>query len=270
MTPRAPITILPTHEVTNQPAPLGALHLFKTDLPLREAVHREGGGWATERLEKLGHVAGRTETFALADKANRHKPELHAFDRYGQRIDEVEFHPAYHALMDMAISHEIPSIAWTANNPGHVVHTALEYLFAEVEGGVCCPVTMTYASVPVLRRSPVLRDEWLPKVLSPIYDPRMIPAADKPGVTIGMAMTEKQGGSDVRANTTRAAPLEDGWYRLDGHKWFCSAPMSDAFLTLAQSTGGLTCFFVPRWRPDGQRNPFFIQRLKNKLGNWSN
>lgn len=270
MTPRAPLRDLATHEVTNQPPPLAAYNMLERDHALSEALKREGGGWACDRVSAFGAEMGAPETMELANRANRHKPVLHAFDRYGQRIDEVEFHPAYHELMDLAISHAIPSVAWTAEQPGHVVHTALEYLFGQIEGGVCCPVTMTYAAVPVIRQDKALARQWLPKILGGIYDPRMIPVEEKSGATIGMAMTEKQGGSDVRANTTRATPTEDGWYRLDGHKWFCSAPMSDAFLTLAQADGGLTCFFVPRWRPDGTRNPFLIQRLKDKLGNWSN
>ncbi|RMF07884.1 MAG: isovaleryl-CoA dehydrogenase [Alphaproteobacteria bacterium] len=266
----APITRLPTHEVTNQPPPLPAYNLFERDLVLREALAREGGAWATDTVAALGAVMGRPETLELANQANRHKPELRAFNRYGQRIDEVEFHPAYHALMEIAIGHEISAIAWTADQPGHVVHTALEYLFAQIEGGVCCPVTMTYAAVPVLQKSSELKTDWLTKVTSATYDPAVAPVSEKKGATIGMAMTEKQGGSDVRTNTTAASPLDAGWYALTGHKWFCSAPMSDGFLTLAQAPGGLSCFFVPRWRPDGTRNPFFIQRLKDKLGNWSN
>jgi len=267
---RDPLTILPTHTVTNQPPPLEPYNLLDRDAALREAVMREGGGWAMDHIHAFGTLMGEPDTLELANRANRHKPVLHAFNRYGQRIDAVEFHPAYHELMDIAIGNGIPSVAWTAKSNGHVVHTALEYLFAQIEGGVCCPVTMTYAAVPVIRRVPDLADQWLPRILSGNYDQHMAPLNEKAGVTIGMAMTEKQGGSDVRANTTRALALEEGWYSLEGHKWFCSAPMSDAFLTLAQAEGGLTCFFVPRWRPDGQRNPFYVQRLKDKLGNWSN
>ena len=270
MPARDPLTILPTHAVTNQPPPLEPYNLLDKDAALSEAVVREGGSWAVDDLHAFGTLMGEPDTLELANRANRHKPVLHSFNRYGQRIDEVEFHPAYHELMDIAIGNGIPSVAWTVKDNGHVVHTALEYLFAQIEGGVCCPLTMTYAAVPVLRRMPELADHWLPRILSGNYDQRMVPVEEKAGATIGMAMTEKQGGSDVRANTTQATELEKEWYSLDGHKWFCSAPMSDAFLTLAQTEAGLTCFFVPRWRPDGQRNPFYVQRLKDKLGNWSN
>ncbi|MDA5194800.1 acyl-CoA dehydrogenase family protein [Govanella unica] len=271
MTPRDPMTELPTHDVTNQPPIFDGINLYALDLALQEALLREGGTAVVDKTESLGAIMGRADTFEAADNANRHKPELQSFDRYGRRIDAVSFHPAYHQLMALAVGFEIPSIAWTAPEGGHVAHTALEYLFAQVEGGACCPVTMTYAAVPALRLQPDLARDWEAKILTPQYDPRPLPMAEKDSVTIGMAMTEKQGGSDVRANTTRATPLaESGWYSLKGHKWFCSAPMSDAFLTLAQTGKGLSCFFVPRWTPDGRRNPFFIQRLKNKLGNWSN
>ncbi len=270
MTPRSPLTELPTHHVTNQPPILADINLYDIDPPLQDAIKRNGGSFAIDKLHGLGAIMGRSETYEAADTANKMKPQLQTFDRYGRRIDEVNFHPAYHQLMALGVGFGIPSIAWTAADGGHVAHTALEYLFAQVEGGACCPLTMTYAAVPAIRHAPELAAEWEPKLLSTIYDPVVAPVADKSGATMGMAMTEKQGGSDVRANTTRAVALTDGWYSLTGHKWFCSAPMSDAFLTLAQADKGLTCFFVPRWRPDGSRNPFFIQRLKDKLGNWSN
>jgi len=267
---RAPISDLPTHQVSNQPPPFADLNLFEIDRPMQEALAREGGQAFLKKVRDLGAVMGSAAAFEQADAANKAKPQLQTFDRYGRRVDEVTFHPAYHWLMETGISHGIPAIAWTAGSGGHVAHTALEYVFAQVEGGVCCPLTMTYAAVPLLRRVPELDAVWTPKVLSGRYDPRLVPVAEKQGATIGMAMTEKQGGSDVRSNETRAEPAGDGWYRLTGHKWFCSAPMSDAFFTLARTEHGLSCFFLPRWRPDGTRNPFFIQRLKDKLGNWSN
>ena len=275
MPPRDPISQLDTHEVTNQPPPLVDYNLYDDDPVLREALHREGGGWAEEKVRAFGAVLGSEHSLALGEAANRFAPELRAFDRYGQRIDEVEFHPAYHELMALGIEHQVHSIAWRAEQPGgHVVHTALEYLLVQVEAGVCCPLTMTNAAVPILRRNKPLAQEWEPRILSSSYDPRAVPVTEKQGATIGMAMTEKQGGSDIRANTTRARELgscdQGQAFALTGHKWFCSAPMSDAFLTLAYSDKGLSCFFVPRWHPDGNRNPILIQRLKDKLGNRSN
>lgn len=271
MTPPDPLTHLPTHEVTNQPPPMGDMDLYTTDLALQEVVRRYAGPWLVPALQGLGQWMGRADTMELANTANRAKPELLTFDRYGHRVDEVRFHPAYHALMTAAVAHGIPTIAWTTQQPGgHVAHVALEYIFGQVEGGVCCPMTMTNAAVPVLRRQAEIWRTWGAKILSRTYDAKLAPVAEKSGVTIGMAMTEKQGGSDVRSNATTAATVGDGWHALKGHKWFCSAPMSDGFLTLAQTTVGLTCFFVPRALEDGTRNRFFIQRLKDKLGNWSN
>lgn len=264
-----------THEVTNQPAPFVDVNLYDRDPALAEALKREGGAWAEERVRDMGAFAGSARALELAEQANRYPPELRAYDKFGNRIDEVAFHPAYHALMSEAIGRGIHSVAWTRERRGgHVVHTALEYLYTQAEAGTCCPVTMTYASLGALKHQPEIDAEWRPRIVSAHYDPRMIPAKDKAGATIGMAMTEKQGGSDVRANTTRAAPLGHGGpgaeYALTGHKWFCSAPMCDAFLTLAYTGKGLTCFFVPRWKPDGTRNAFFVMRLKDKLGNRSN
>ena len=272
MTATAALTELPTHNVENQPPPLADVNLFDSDPGLRSALDRAGGGWAGKRASRFGAIVGSAETLALGDLANRHPPELHAFDRYGARIDEVEFHPAYHSLLRLGLEEETASIAWTSDRPGgHAAHATMTYLLTQAEAGVCCPLTMTYASVPTLRQNAALADEWLPRVTTPAYDPRPVPAADKGCATIGMAMTEKQGGSDVRANTTRAEPTgADGEYILTGHKWFCSAPMSDGFLTLAQTDVGLTCFFAPRFTPDGVRNRIFIQRLKSKLGNRSN
>ncbi|AWK88113.1 isovaleryl-CoA dehydrogenase [Azospirillum thermophilum] len=275
MAHRAPSETLATHTVTNQPPDYAPCDLWRTDTALREAVRREGAGWAEEALASLGAEAGSAGVMEWGEQANRHPPEFRPFDRYGRRIDEVEFHPAYHSLMETAFRHRIQAIAWTAGRPGgHVAHAAMGYLMTQAEAGVLCPVAMTYAAVPALKRQPELAAEWLPRLLSDRYDPRFIPAVEKTGATIGMAMTEKQGGSDVRANTTVAHPLDGGGagrpYRLTGHKWFCSAPMSDAFLTLARTGGGLSCFLVPRWLPDGTRNAIRIQRLKDKLGNRSN
>ena len=273
--PRDPISELPTHEVTNQPPFLVNYNLFETDPALREALDREGGGWARGKAQALGARAGSAAAIRQGFDANDHKPELKTFDRYGERIDEVAFHPAWHDLMKLGLESEIHSIAWTAEKPGsHAAHAALEFMLTQTEAGVCCPITMTYASIPALKQAPKLYERWAPLILNPAYDGRMIPATEKGSATIGMAMTEKQGGSDVRANTTRAEDRGDH-YALTGHKWFCSAPMSDAFLTLAQldstsGEGGLTCFLVPRWTPEARRNRFFIQRLKDKLGNRSN
>jgi putative acyl-CoA dehydrogenase len=272
MPPRHPISIFDSHEVTNQPPPLADYNLFDSDPILRSALEREGAGWAVEKVRAFGAVLGSERVAELAEAANRYPPELRTFDRFGRRLDEVVYHPAYHELMALAKGHKVHSIAWTAPGPGgHVAHMVLEYLLVQAEPGVCCPITMTYAAIPALRKQPDVAAEWEARITSASYDPRFVPAAEKTGVTIGMAMTEKQGGSDVRANTTRAVPIGDGGaFELTGHKWFCSAPMSDAFLTLAQTAAGLSCFLVPRWRPDGTRNPFFIQRLKDKLGDRSN
>ncbi len=275
MPTRSPRTELATHRVENQVPPLEDVNLFEVDAALKEGLVREGAGWAEEQVRAFGALMGSERVIRLGYDANRYPPELRAFDRYGQRIDEVEYHPAYHELMRLAIEHGMPSLPWTAGRPGgHVAHAAMLYLLSQVEAGVCCPLTMTYAVVPALRRQPDVAAEWEPRVLSRVYDPRSIPASEKAGATFGMAMTEKQGGSDVRSNTTRARPLgaggPGGEYYLTGHKWFCSAPMSDAFLTLAYTERGLSCFLVPRWLPDGTRNRILVQRLKDKLGNRSN
>ncbi len=276
MTPRSPIAELITHNVTNMPPHLGDQDLWRDDIVLREWVGHCGGGWAEDQLAKLGKAAGAAETFEMADAANRNPPELKAFDRYGMRINQVAFHPAYHDLMDLAISHEVASFAWNHQGPGaQVAHMALTYMLSQPEGGVLCPMAMTYAAIPLLRANPGAGDDWVSRLLSTSYDRRDIPVTEKSGATIGMFMTEKQGGSDVRSNSTRAAPVgsetgKDCAYLLSGHKFFCSAPMSDAFLTLAYTDVGLSCFLVPRWTPDGQRNNLAIQRLKDKLGNRSN
>ncbi len=270
----APSTRLVTHEVANQPAEFGGINLFDTDLALSEAALREGGAWLAAPLRALGAEAGSERVLELGELANRHPPELATFDRYGRRLDEVKFHPAWHGLMDLAMQHRIHDIAWAEPRPGgHVGHAALLALFTQAEAGAMCPMSMTYASVPALRKTPEVGGPWLDRLIGGRYDAPLRPIADKAGITIGMAMTEKQGGSDVRANTTRAFPIEGSGsraYRLVGHKWFCSAPMSDAFLTLAYAPGGLSCFLVPRITPDGERNAVHLMRLKDKLGNRSN
>lgn len=269
-----PRTEFSTHEVTNQSPPFEDVNIYETDVALKEAVRREEGASHEAKIAKMGARAGSAEVMEWAFQANRHLPELAAFDPYGQRIDEVTFHPAYHHLMDLGLSHETASIAWTATTGGHVAHAALEFLMAQAEPGVCCPITMTYASLAALHHQPDLAAEWEPRITAARYDSSVRPVAEKTGVTIGMAMTEKQGGSDLRTNTTRATPLESGGpgaaYLLRGHKWFCSAPMCDAFLTLAYTDNGLTCFLTPRWRLDGTRNPIHIMRLKDKLGDRAN
>jgi putative acyl-CoA dehydrogenase len=274
MLARTELPVGTTHEVFNQPPPLENVNFYTQDIPLREALAREGGAWGEARLVRYGEIAG-SELIPLGFQANQHKPVLKTHDRYGHRIDEVEFHPAYHRLMQVAIEHELPTLPWRDPRPGaHVVSHALSYLHSQVEAGTGCPLTMTYACIPALRHQPEVAKVWEPRILSTEYDPRCLPAEQKRGVTVGMGMTEKQGGSDVRANTTRAYPLGAGGpgqaYELVGHKWFFSAPMCDAFLVLAQAERGLSCFLLPRWRPDGTRNAIHIQRLKDKLGNWSN
>ena len=259
------------HEVLNQPPPLAGYNLFSTDRALRDAVAREGAGWACAQIEEFGRVASSAEANEWAVLANENPPVLHTHDRYGLRRDEVQFHPAWHHLMRLAVEHGIHNLPWANPRPGaHVARAALAMLASENEAGHVCPISMTYSAVPVLRNDPELAAEWEPRIHSTSYDPSFRPAIQKDGVLMGMAMTEKQGGSDVRANTTRAEPIGHGAYVVDGHKWFCSAPMCDAFLVLAQAPGGLSCFFLPRWTPDGQPNGFHLQRLKSKLGNRSN
>jgi len=266
----APFSLL-THEVANQPPPLEGINWFEQDRVLLDAVAREGGAWGKDRLSNFGAWLGQAATIRLGEQANRYPPTLRTHDRFGHRIDEVEFHPAWHELLGRALAEQVHALPWTDPRPGaHVVRAAAAFLLNQVESGVCCPIAMTFAAPAALRDAPVLAEAWLPKLLSASYDPGSRPAADKAGVLVGMAMTEKQGGSDLRANTTRARALGDGAYELVGHKWFCSAPQSDAFLTLAQTGAGLSCFLAPRWRPDGSRNAISIQRLKDKLGNRSN
>ena len=267
--PLNPRSELDTHAVFNQPIPREALALWDEDRPLRDAVARVAPAHA-EEVRAFAEEIGTAEAIEDGRLANRFPPELVTFDRSGRRIDEVRFHPAYHAMMKRGFGAGYSALPWTADTgQGHAAHAAMVYLLTQVEPGVCCPMTMTYAAIPALAAAPELEARWRPGLLSREYDGRSVPAEQKSGRTIGMAMTEKQGGSDLRANATRAIP--DGQaYRLEGHKWFCSAPMCDGFLTLAQLPEGLTCFLVPRRTPDGQRNRIEIMRLKDKLGNRAN
>ena len=268
---RDPIAQLPTHEVTNMPPHMGNQNLWQDDKALQHWTKVEGGTCHADHIAHVGLLTGLDETFEKANQANRNGPELHAFDRYGMRINAVEFHPAYHDLMDLAISNKVHNFAWhNESNAGHVGQSVLTYMFSQPEGGVMCPMAMTYSVVPSLRITPSVAKTWMPKILSTQYDRRDIPVNEKTGAMIGMFMTEKQGGSDVRANSTSAQPFGEG-YLLTGHKYFCSAPMCDAFLVLANTENmGISCFIVPRWRPDGSRNNLFIQKTKDKLGNRSN
>ena len=270
MSPLRPETHLETHDVTNQPPPFENVNLFTSDRALADAVERHGAGAHRERLAAFGARCGSADVIEWAMQANRNVPQLKTFDRFGERIDEVEFHPAYHELMTLGLENGIAAVGWNGTPAGHVLHTAIEFLMAQAEPGVCCPMTMTYAALAALKNQPGLFAEWKPRVTAAKYDPSSQPAKNKTGVTIGMAMTEKQGGSDVRANTTRATKNGDGSYTLVGHKWFCSAPMCDAFLTLAYTDIGLTCFLAPRWKPDGERNPIYVMRLKDKMGDRAN
>ena len=264
-----------THEVVNQPYELADYSLYESDAALQEAVRREGAEWAGNSLSAFGAHAGKAATLELGALANRNSPELDTHDRYGRRVDLVRFHPAYHQLMTTSIEEGLHSSPWTEPREGaHVARAARFYMQTQVEAGHLCPITMTFASVAALKAEPAVARRWIETIEARIYDPRNIPAGEKRGLTIGMAMTEKQGGSDVRANTTRAFSIgPDGdaeAYELVGHKYFVSAPMCDAFLVLAQAPGGLTCFLVPRWRPDGTKNPLQVVRLKRKMGNISN
>ena len=265
-----------THEVRNQPPPRAGHDELAEDVALSEAVAREGAGWALPGLGALGRLVGDPAWQERGRLANAHPPELVTHDRYGHRRDEVRYHPAYHELMAEAVARGLAADPWRPAAPAgaHVARAARYALWPRVDSGTLCPATMTYAAVPTLRAQPELARVWEPRVLTGVYDPAFAPAGDKAGATVGMAMTEKQGGSDVRAGTTTAEPEGAGGpgavHRLTGHKWFCSAPMSDAFLALAQAPGGLSCFLVPRWLPDGTRNPLRLERLKDKLGDRSN
>jgi putative acyl-CoA dehydrogenase len=259
-----------THEVFNQPPPLVDYDVA-ADAALLAGVAREGAPWAVGDLHRLGKLAGTAEPQRWADEANRFEPRLVTHDRYGHRIDEVEFHPAWHQLMGVAVGAGLAGAAWADDRAGaHVARAAGLYVWSQVEAGHSCPITMTYAVVPALRNAPELSAVYEPLLVSREYDPGLRTPAAKRGLLAGMGMTEKQGGSDVRANTTTATPQPDGTWRLRGHKWFTSAPMCDLFLVLAQTGRGLSCFLVPRVLPNGERNTFRIQRLKDKLGNRSN
>ncbi len=260
-----------THEVSNQAAPIGRYNAWTTDTALREAVEREAGGWAAKQLTAFGEVAG-GELMELGYTANENKPKLRSFDRYGHRIDEIEFHPSYHRVFELAMAHGVHAFAWqNESKPGaHVARAALSYMHSQAEAGTGCPLTMTHSAIPAIRHEASVAKDWVPKIVASQYDPRVLPFAQKTAVTIGMGMTEKQGGSDVRANTTRAYLQPDGSYEIVGHKWFFSAPMCDAWLVLAYTDAGLGCFLMPKLRPDGSRNAIRIQRLKDKLGDWSN
>lgn len=264
-----------THQVENVGSELQDYNLFNSDTALVEAVQREGGGWGCDEISQFGSQIGRADYLQLGYLANRYPPELETHDRFGRRIDLVNYHPAYHQLMDSALKNGLHSAAWTAPRPGaHVVRGAKAFMHSQVEAGHGCPVTMTFASIPSLRQQPELAQLWEPKVLERGYDPRNVPAEQKTAVTVGMGMTEKQGGSDVRANSTQATPLGEAGggqlYSLLGHKWFLSAPMCDLFLVLAQTGAGVSCFLVPRWLPDGSKNALNVIRLKDKMGNKSN
>ena len=264
-----------THQVENVSCELADYNMYAQDTALREAVQREGAAWADADLLRFGQLTGSAEYLEQGHLANKHQPELETHDRFGNRIDLVKFHPAYHRFMGTAIEHGLHSSPWTDPRHGaHVARAAGNYLQTQVEAGHGCPITMTFAAIPALRLQPDLAALWEPKITARVYDPRNVPVEQKQGVTIGMAMTEKQGGSDVQANSTRAYPVGQGGpgqaYELVGHKYFVSAPMCDAFLVLAHTDKGLSCFLLPRWRPDGTKNPMQVLRLKKKMGNASN
>ncbi|MDP1646692.1 MAG: acyl-CoA dehydrogenase family protein [Rubrivivax sp.] len=264
----------PSHEVTNQSTPYSGVNLFRVNRPLRDALRVYMPDMDTSRLDELGAEAGAAATQAHARRANAHPPVLHTHDRHGRRIDEVEFHPSSHALLGTALRHGVHGTPWSRGPGGHVERAAAFMLLTEAEPSVLCPVSMSYAVTPALRANPALHAAWGPKLANAVYDERFLPYDQKTAVTMGMGMTEKQGGSDVRANTTRAKPDgADAWgrrYRVTGHKWFLSAPMCDAFLVLAQTATGLSCLFMPRFLPDGSLNAIAVQRLKHKLGNHAN
>jgi putative acyl-CoA dehydrogenase len=264
-----------THRVENVPPPFENYDSWQCDAALREAVHACGGAWGAERLAAFGAACGSAERIAWGFQANENPPRLRTHDRFGHRVDEIEYHPAYHQLMTVAKANCLHALPWVDPRPGaHVVRAALLYLQTQVEAGHGCPVVMTFACVPTLNKQPDIAAQWLPKITNPVYDPRNLVHTRKDGLTVGMAMTEKQGGSDVRTNSTRAWPLGRGGpgeaYELVGHKFFVSAPMSDGFLMLAHTERGLSCFLVPRWRPDGGKNPLQVIQLKDKMGNVSN
>lgn len=264
-----------THTVFNLPQPLENYNLYSSDVALQQAAQREGAADRSTTLQQFGALTGSADVIKWGFQANKVKPEFRTHDRYGRRVDEVEFHPAYHQLMKTSIENGLHAIPWTDKTAGaNVFRASLSYMMSQVDAGHGCPITMTFAAVPTLRKQPDIAKIWEPLITSRVYDPANRPFYEKKGLTIGMAMTEKQGGSDVRANTTKAYPLAQRGggqlYELVGHKYFVSAPMCDAFLVLAQAEGGISCFLVPRWRTDGSKNPLQIQQLKNKMGNVSN
>lgn len=258
--------------IPNQVPPLTGYNLFLSDRTLTQAVEREGANWAREQIAELGRLLGTEQAQRWGFEANENKPVLHTHDRFGNRRDEVVFHPSWHNLMRTSVANRLHCLPWEARRPGsHVARATLMMLTAQNEAGHTCPISMTFSAMASLREEPELAAEWEPRILSSSYDPRFAPVQEKSGVLLGMGMTEKQGGSDVRANTTRAERIGSSReYLITGHKWFVSAPMCDAFLVLAQEPQGLSCFFLPRWTPTGKRNAFHIQRLKDKMGNRSN
>ena len=261
---------MPTHEVTNQVPPLVGVDI-STHPALIEGLHREQAGWAETEVRELGELSNSERWQEAGRLANAYPPVLHTHDRYGNRVDEVEYLPQYHDLMHAAVEHGLHGAPWADDRPGaHVARAAKVVSWGVADAGHMCPISMTYAVVPALRTTPELASQYEPLLTNRVYDHGLRAPLTKRGLIAGMSMTEKQGGSDVRANTTRAVPADDDSYRLTGHKWFTSAPMSDLFLTLAQAPGGLSCFLVPRVLPDGTRNAFYLQRLKDKLGNKSN
>jgi putative acyl-CoA dehydrogenase len=269
------IYLAETHQAENLSNDLVDYNMYDQDRALNEAVQREGAAWAQAELGTFGQLTGSADYLEQGRLANKFIPELDSHDRFGKRIDLVSFHPAYHRLMQTAIEHGLHCSPWTEPRAGaHVARAARTYLHNQVEAGHGCPITMAFASVPTLRLQPDLLEVWGSKVMARVYDPRNVPVEQKQGVTIGMAMTEKQGGSDVRTNSTRAYPIGASGpgqaYELVGHKYFVSAPMCDAFLVLAQTSVGLSCFLLPRWRPDGSKNAMQVLRLKKKMGNASN
>lgn len=275
MSYRNPRTELRTHQVENQPPPLEGVNAFTGDIALKEAVYREGGGWTADNLTSLGGKVFDPDWMDRANAANRYVPELKRFDRYGQRVDTVEFHPAYHDLMSAAYAHEVHALPWrTSNEGGHVARGAASMLFSQLECGVLCPTAITYGVVPMMWQQPDLAEIWEPIMISKDYDPRPIPHWEKSGVSIAFTATEKQAGSDIRRATTEARPAGKAGpgqeYILHGHKFFCSAAGADIIFVVAQTEKGPGCFLVPRWLPDGSRNPISLERLKDKLGNKSN
>jgi len=260
-----------THDVLNQPPALADYDVYDTDPALRSVTKTFGADWADQRLHETGRTVGSARVQELARQANRYLPELRTHDRFGSRIDSIDFHPAWHELMTLAIGQETHALSWTEERPGtQVARAALSYMWNQGENGICCPIGMTYSAIPVLRRDPARWAQWGKLVTSTQYDRRQASAAAKTGATVGMAMTEKQGGSDLRQTQTHASPNGDGTWSIVGHKWFFSVPHSDVFLTLARTEEGVSCFVVAGWLPDGSRNRLQVQRLKDKCGNKSN